>query len=301
MNWLQIQLKTNSENAEILEQLLESIGALSVTMVDAANQPLFEPAPGETPLWSDILITGLFPEHSNTDKLIQQLRNAFLPKELSEILINTLPDQNWQSAWIKDFKPMQFGERLWICPSWCESPNPEAVNLLLDPGLAFGTGTHPTTALCLQWLDSHALEGELIIDYGCGSGVLGIAALLLGASKVYGVDNDPQAIIASIENCTKNSITSSQFLVDLPDDFLGNVNEGRVTKADGIVANILAEPLISLAEIFSDLLKPGAWLLLSGILEEQTDEVCSAYRPWFDIKNIEILEGWTRIEASRFR
>lgn len=298
MSWLQLQLEADPDSAGILEQLLKTAGALSVTLVDAADQSLYEPAPGEIPLWSNMLITGLFAENSNTDSLVKQLRDAFLPHRLPSVKSEILADKNWQRAWMDNFKPMLFGKRLWICPSWCKTPDPDAVNLRLDPGLAFGTGTHPTTALCLQWLDDKALNGQILVDYGCGSGILGIAALLLGAGKVYGVDNDPQAIIASLENCANNGINSQQFEANSPAGFFQRKNSPGLTKADGVLANILAEPLISLSEYLAGLVKPGGWLLLSGILEEQAESVVAAYQPWFDVKEIVTQEGWIRIEAS---
>ncbi|MDT8398906.1 MAG: 50S ribosomal protein L11 methyltransferase [Pseudomonadales bacterium] len=299
MTWLQLQIRTDPERAHRVEASMENSGALSVTMTDAADQPLLEPGPGETPLWSDILITGLYPADLAIATLIEGLKTDFLPDILPPVNWTRLADQNWQRAWMTDFKPMPFGRRLWICPSWCAPPDPTAINLLLDPGLAFGTGTHPTTALCLQWLDGQDLDGQELIDYGCGSGILGIAALLLGATRVYGVDNDPQALLASRDNCDKNQLASTRFETFLPDAFLQDYNRGRPGRVDGIAANILAAPLISLAHLLASFVRPGGWLLLSGILEAQAEAVMAAYRPWFTLEEPAILDGWVRITALR--
>lgn len=297
MAWLQLQFASDPETAPRLESLLEEAGAVSVTMVDAADQPVFEPAPGETPLWREVLVTGLFPAGENADALQARLRAAWAPEALPEARISELEDQDWERAWMDDFQPMRFGERLWICPSWCEAPDATAANLLLDPGLAFGTGTHPTTRLCLEWLDSAKLEGQHLVDYGCGSGILGLAALLLGASRVEGVDNDPQALLATRENCQRNGIEAERFPVWLPADFDTQVAERPL--ADGLLANILAEPLMQLAGTFASLVKPAGWLLLSGILEGQGEAVAECYRPWFTIDAIVCQDGWVRIDARR--
>lgn len=299
MSWLQLQLCTDPENAKILESLMEEAGAISVTMIDAADQPLFEPGPGETPLWNDILLTGLFSEDANSETIIAQLKSSFQAELLPAIKVETLQDKNWHRAWMDDFKPMRFGQNLWICPSWCEVPDPDAVNIMLDPGLAFGTGTHPTTSLCLEWLDGQNIKQQTLIDYGCGSGILGIGALLLGAKKVHGVDNDPQALIATQDNCTKNSLELNTFPSYLPEAFAKKITDGEINKADGVLANILAGPLIELSEYLSALVAPGGWLLLSGILEEQASSVVDAYQPWFEIDKPVCQDGWVRINGVR--
>ncbi|MEX2365651.1 MAG: 50S ribosomal protein L11 methyltransferase [Pseudohongiellaceae bacterium] len=299
MSWLQLKLQSDTANAPLLEELMEKTGAISVTMADAADQPLLEPGPGETPLWQDILITGLYPENTDPQTVIEDLQAAFMPASLPPVQITVLEDQNWQRSWMDNFKPMQFGKRLWICPSWCEVQDKEAVNLMLDPGLAFGTGTHPTTALCLQWLDGCPLQGQTLVDYGCGSGILGMAALLLGARAVLGVDNDPQALVSTRENCRKNRVSADQFEVFPPEDFAIRTGGSRFTPVDGVMANILAEPLIRLSEEIAQLVKPGGWLLLSGILEKQASQVSAAYAPWFDVASPLSLEGWIRITAIR--
>jgi ribosomal protein L11 methyltransferase len=299
MSWVQLQLCTDPDSAKALEALMEEAGALSVTMVDAADQPLFEPGPGETPLWNDILLTGLFMEGTDSKTVIAQLQENFQNETLPSISTVILKDKNWHRAWMDEFKPTLFGERLWICPSWTEVPDPQAVNIMLDPGLAFGTGTHPTTSLCLKWLDGQDIKNQTIIDYGCGSGILGIGALLLGATLVYGVDNDPQALIATKDNCEKNSISLNKFPTYLPETFAREITARHIHQADGVLANILAGPLVELAEYLSALVKPNGWLLLSGILEEQADSIVERYQPWFDNLTPVSEDGWVRIEGIR--
>ena len=223
MGWIQLQLSTTPDLAQDLENLLETNDSLAITLVDAADQPMFEPARGETPLWNSIILTALSPAEKDPEKLIQNLRNSYLPNKLPTVELKILEDEDWESAWMDNFKPLCFGENLWICPSWAKAPNPEAVNIILDPGLTFGTGTHLTTALCLSWLDQQELNDMDLIDYGCGSGILGIAALLLGAKQVIGVDNDPQALITSRNNCEKKQINLAKFPVFLPKQFVEQI------------------------------------------------------------------------------
>lgn len=228
------------------------------------------------------------------------LAGNLLPDPLPEYTLKTIEDQNWERAWMQDFKPIRCGERLWICPSWTPPPDNKAINLMLDPGLAFGTGTHPTTALCLQWLDANPPTGETVIDYGCGSGILGLAALLLGATKVIGVDIDPQALQATRDNCEKNHIALSQFPVCQPEQFPqcldSSVSGGKV---DGILANILAQPLTELVKTLADLVSPGGWIVLSGILEEQAELIATIYSPWFTLSEPKTLNGWVCISGQR--
>lgn len=292
MHWLQIRFNVHRDQAAHLEQQLEQAGALSVTLQDAADDPLFEPGPGETPLWQQVTVTGLFPAGADAAAVQSLVTEGLRPLPAPAMQVNHLGDREWQRAWMDDFKPRRFGQRLWVCPSWHDIPDPSAANLLLDPGLAFGTGTHPTTALCLEWLDANPPIGESLIDYGCGSGILGIAALLLGAANVHGVDNDRQALSASRENCRKNGIEPDRFTVGLPGD------PGPET-VDGVMANILAKPLIDLAEPISRLIRPGGWLMLSGILEKQAEDVMTAYRPWCRFQSTDRREEWVRLNAVR--
>ncbi|MDX1398986.1 MAG: 50S ribosomal protein L11 methyltransferase, partial [Oceanospirillum sp.] len=206
--------------------------------------------------------------------------------------IEILEDKDWEREWMENFHPIQVGERLWICPSWKEAPNPEATNLVLDPGLAFGTGTHPTTFMCLEWLDQHDVDGQTVVDYGCGSGILGVAALLLGAEKAYGVDNDPQALVATRENTDRNSLPAESFDVYYP----GKIGD---VKADLMLANILAGPLIDLAPTISALVKDQGSLVLSGILSHQADDVIAAYTPWFNFDPVKQKDEWVCLSAVK--
>ncbi|MCK5719279.1 MAG: 50S ribosomal protein L11 methyltransferase [Thiomargarita sp.] len=290
MGWLQITLNVNISIVETVSEILSAIGAISVTFQDAKDQPLYEPNLDSMPLWKQTKIIGLFAGNIEQTKLKKQLDsnliNAF--PNLSYQL-NILEDQDWNRKWMADFKPMCFGKRLWICPSWCKPPEPKAINILLDPGLAFGTGTHPTTALCLKWLDNASnLSGQTWIDYGCGSGILAIAAAKLGAKSIWAVDHDPQALQATQDNSIKNEINNIQ--TALPKD-LPNI------KADGILANILANPLIDLAETFAVYLNKNAVIVLSGILKEQVEAVSIIYQNYFKIVEIVEQENWVRIVA----
>lgn len=330
MSWIEFKFHTTRAAAAELEALLEANGAVSVTMMDAEDKPLFEPGVGETPLWDNLSVTGLFTENTDTAHLQKVLSAAWFPLPLPTLQISTLAEQNWVRAWLDDFKPMCFGRRLWVCPTWwlaskngnCagewsplaadaaewESRNHELLNAMqksgttimqLDPGMAFGTGTHPTTALCLQWLDAQPLRGLTLVDYGCGSGILGIAALLLGAQSVYGVDNDPQALVATHDNCTKNQLDSQRFPVYLPAVFAQALAAGTIKPVDGMMANILAVTLVQLAELLALQVKQGGWILLSGILCEQAATVVQAYTPWFRDFVIATENDWVFISAHR--
>ncbi len=332
MSWLELKLRTDSTQAEAAENLLLALGAVSVTLTDAEDQPLFEPPPGETPLWQQLVVTALFDEAYTTEQattaLLLRFAAGWQPRPLPPIQHGILVDKDWVRAWLDDFKPMQFGKRLWVCPSWwaATGTNPEQWQpdaeqarywtdrnrelltamqqpdntvLLLDPGLAFGTGTHPTTSLCLQWLDANAPAGMTLIDYGCGSGILGIAALLLGATRVHGIDNDPQALLATADNCSKNQLETTRFPVWMPEEFSRQMQQGSVTPADGVMANILAGTLIRLVTHLAAQVKSGGWLLLSGILRDQADDVIAAYQPWCSDFSVAAEGDWVRITAVR--
>lgn len=292
MPWLQIRLDSTPEQCTQLEDALLNAGAVAVTMEDLADQPLFEPPPGETPLWQHTRLTGLFSADCNTAQTLQIIAdelNTPLPNYRCEIL----EDKDWEREWISHYHPMKFGERLWICPSWTPPPDPDAVNIMLDPGLAFGTGTHPTTALCLRWLDSQALEGKTVIDYGCGSGILAIAALLLGADHAYAIDNDPQALTATLDNTERNHISPERITVLLPEQLPADLI------ADVVIANILAGPLVSLAEAISKLVNPQGNLCLSGILDSQTDQLLNAYQSYFNFSPSTQDEEWIRLNGTK--
>lgn len=291
MPWIQLSLQTDSKHFEQVEGALLKAGALSVTASDNADQPILEPAPGETPLWEDVCVTGLFEADTDIGHAISVIKTELGVGELPSLQQTELEDQEWTRAWMKHFQPMPFGSRLWVCPDGFEPPQPDAINMRLDPGLAFGTGTHPTTALCLQWLDGQPLENTTVLDYGCGSGILAIAALLLGAQSAHCVDNDPQALMATRDNASKNQVVS-QITTCLPDD-LADI------QADVCVANILAEPLKSLAETLACHTRPGGRLILSGILKDQADEVKIHYQQWFEMHEAVFSEDWTRLDGIR--
>ena len=295
MPWIQLQIPADPDNADQLEDLLMEMGCGAVSMEDAADQPLYEPDPGTTPLWSQTTVTGLFDSDRDIEQLCADIRDAWhqqTQQALPEIEVTLVEDKDWERAWMDDFQPLKFGERLWIVPSWHEAPDPDAANLMLDPGLAFGTGTHPTTALCLEWLDGQDVQGKQVIDYGCGSGILGLAALLLGANLVIGVDTDPQALEASRENARRNGVDDSKLALYLPEDEPDK-------QADVMLANILAQPLIGLAPHLASRTRPGGDLVLSGILSNQVREVVAAYEPWFVMDEPEQREEWIRLTGRR--
>ena len=295
MPWIQLQIPADPDNADQLEDLLMEMGCGAVSMEDAADQPLYEPDPGTTPLWSQTTVTGLFDSDRDIEQLCADIRDAWhqqTQQALPEIEVTLVEDKDWERAWMDDFQPLKFGERLWIVPSWHEAPDPDAANLMLDPGLAFGTGTHPTTALCLEWLDGQDVQGKQVIDYGCGSGILGLAALLLGANLVIGVDTDPQALEASRENARRNGVDDSKLALYLPEDEPDK-------QADVMLANILAQPLIGLAPHLASRTRPGGDLVLSGILSNQVREVMAVYEPWFVMDEPEQREEWIRLTGRR--
>ncbi|WAH58202.1 50S ribosomal protein L11 methyltransferase [Pseudomonas silvicola] len=291
MPWLQVRLAISPEQAETYEDALLEVGAVSVTFMDAEDQPIFEPELNTTPLWAHTHLLALFEadaEPASVFAHLELLTGAALPEHHAEVI----EDQDWERSWMDNFHPMRFGQRLWIVPSWHAAPEPGAVNLLLDPGLAFGTGTHPTTALCLEWLDGQDLKGRSVLDFGCGSGILAIAALLLGAEQAVGTDIDVQALEASRDNARRNGVADAQFPLYLPQDL-------PQVQSDVLVANILAGPLVSLAPQLTGLVKPGGLLALSGILAEQGEEVAAAYAAAFDLDPIANRDGWVRISGRR--
>lgn len=290
MPWTQLSLEAGDLDPEQLSDLLLEAGAVSVTFQDAADEPVLEPAPGATPLWSRTRVVALFEAGLSTEDLIDGLRGS-LGELADRIQVASLEDRDWVRAWRDGFRPMRFGERVWICPSHQPPPDPDAVNILLDPGLAFGTGTHPTTALCLEWLDRHPPAGLEVIDYGCGSGVLAIAALKLGARHVWGVDNDPQALIATRDNAGRNGVGDG-LETCLPDDL-------PPVQADLMLANILANPLVELARTLAGQVRPGGVIVLSGILAEQADMIRAAYAGTFEGLVVDTQDGWVRISGRR--
>jgi len=292
--WQELHFTARKDQVEPLEDWLFERGALSVTLQDKADQPLLEPGPGETPLWDAVRLTALFAGSEDLTPLLGEI-----PSELctqAPAVAVPVADREWTRVWEDQFHPLQMGERLWVCPSWTPPPDPDAINILLDPGLAFGTGTHPTTAMCLRALDADLPPGKRVVDYGCGSGILGIAAARLGATAVLGVDNDPQAITASRDNAQRNEVPDAAFPVVLPQD---DLIASWQASADWVVANILAGPLVALAPVLTALMIPGGRLLLAGLLVDQAEAVIEAYAPGVALLISDQQEGWVLLAGEK--
>jgi len=289
MSWLQLSIDTGESEAPLLEVVFENLGALSVTLGDAGDQPLLEPPPDSLPLWRETRVTALFPGESDLQALRAALEESLTPALAGRLRWERIEERLWERVWLEHFKPMRFGRNLWICPSGEQVDQAGSVVLELDPGLAFGTGTHPTTALCLEWLDGLDLRGKTLVDYGCGSGILALAALKLGAARVLAVDHDPQALQASRDNALKNGVGEA-LMVCLPDAM------PRIT-ADLLVANILAEPLMTLAPTLCGLLRPGGRFALSGILEEQAAQVAARYHDFARLAPPRQRDEWVLLEG----
>ena len=287
MSWRQFVMELHELEPDLVEDVLTAHGALAVTLTDAGDAPVLEPAPGETPLWPDTKITALFPGDQDLSALTRALETTIAPKPLPTTTIETLEERVWEREWLKRFKPMRFGERLWVCPHELRVADSQAVVVRLDPGLAFGTGTHPTTALCLRWLDAARLEGASVLDFGCGSGILAIAALKLGAAAATAVDIDPQAITATLNNAADNGV-SDRLTVALDDQ----------RRFDVVLANVLARPLIERAEELSGRLVPGGKLVLSGVLATQADALRAAYRPWLELDPPTVADEWVLLTGT---
>lgn len=291
MAWRQFVMHLGELPAPEVEAVFERHGALAVTLSDAGDAPVVEPAPGETPLWQDTEVTGLFPEHHDLAGLQRDLCRTFQLGELPPHRIEHLPDRVWEREWLAHFRPMQFGRRLWVCPGDFPVPAGDAVVIRLDPGLAFGTGTHATTALALEWLDGLELAGRRMLDFGCGSGILSIAALLLGARAVTGCDIDAQALTATRRNAQRNGVDDR--LTTTPD---AGTPAGNF---DVVVANVVSGTLIRCAPAIADHLAPGGRLLLSGILESQVIDVAGAYRDRVTFDAPAVRAGWVRLTGRR--
>lgn len=289
MPWLQAHLEVEKSQAPLIELLFEQLGALSITLVDAKDEPMLEPPPGTMPLWTHTRVSALFESDTDADHLRARIDQVLARENSRELQLEILEDQAWERAWLEHFQPMKFGKHLWICPTGKEVAAPDAVVIRLDPGLAFGTGTHPTTDLCLQWLDAAQIKGKTVIDFGCGSGILAIAALKLGAARAIAVDHDPQALLATRSNAEINQVA----------DRLDPIAAADFTPraVDVVLANILANVLVELAPQIKRLLKPGAQLVLSGILHHQTEEVIRAYAPDIRFAPTARLEEWVRLDG----
>ncbi|WP_321326442.1 50S ribosomal protein L11 methyltransferase [Thiomicrorhabdus sp.] len=290
MAWIQINTVVPEALAEPLSDAFMEANAASVTFEDAKDQPIYEPEIGTTPIWGNTKVIGLFDADVDSKAIIELLIQIVPELKPNQFKVEQLEDKDWIRAWMDQFKPMLFGDNLWIVPSWTEAPQPDAVNLYLDPGMAFGTGTHPTTSLCLTWLDQNPPKDLSVIDYGCGSGILALAAQKLGAKSVSGTDIDPQAITASIENAKRNNEAIPFALVK---DF-------DAEPADMIVANILAGPLKELSSEFDRLLKPGGTLTLSGLLATQADELIQHYQTiGITLDTFETKEEWGLLSGKK--
>ncbi len=291
MPWQQLILHTRADQAELVADALHPMGAVSVTFTDDADNPIFEPELGTTPLWPTTRVIALFEQDTELHGVVGRLQQSLPPEAIRAWEIQTLPDQPWERAWLQHFHPMCFGNRLWVCPSGQQPPDPEATNVILDPGLAFGTGTHATTALCLEWLDQELAAGTTVLDFGCGSGILAVAAARLGAKAVWAVDIDPQALQATAENANKNNVLE-KIHIHTPENL-------PQMQYDIVLANILAGPLQSLAGRFAQYVKPGGHIVLSGLLENQISELAQTYTSWFDMNTCAIRDSWVRMSGIR--
>ena len=290
MSWLQVKLAIAATDAEYVAELMQQLGAQAVTFLDPADQPIYEPGVNETPLWQTTQLVALFPADTSLTELATQLsRQSNRP--LPALRADPLEDKDWVRAWMDHYHPMDFGHGLWICPSHLAPPNPHATNVLLDPGLAFGTGTHPTTAMCLRFLAESPPRDNIVIDYGCGSGILALAAAKLGAQHVYAIDNDPQALLATRHNAEQNQV-AERITTGLPGEF-------PLPLAHTLLANILAGPLVSLATEFASLVVVGGNIVLSGILQSQRDIVVQAYRDAFELRHITQQDDWIALQGLR--
>lgn len=291
MAWLQLRINTSSENAESIGDMLTANGSQAVTYVDAKDTPMYEPKPGEVLLWPDTQVVGLFEADADMKGILQRLSKAKVLGPNFKYKLEPLEDKDWEREWMDNFHPMQFGERLWICPSWRDVPDPNAVNVMLDPGLAFGTGTHPTTALCLRWLDGIDMTNKTVVDFGCGSGILALAALKLGAKRVIGIDIDPQALQATKENARRNGV-EDRLDVYLPED-------QPELEADVVMANILSGPLLDLQGVITGYCKSNGQLVLSGILAEQVERIEDAYSKDISLETSAIDGEWARVSGTK--
>ena len=290
MAWLRVQFFVDNDWSQRVSDALEAVGAIAVIIQSANDDACYDSDYGERPAWQKVCVTGLFPGDYFPDLIIDAVATV-LGCQPSRYRVNRVEDQDWEQVSLDSFQPIMVGHHLWICPSWSQPPQREHVNIILDPGLAFGTGTHPTTALCLDWLSRNELQRLKVVDYGCGSGILAIAALKLGASCACGVDIDPRALTVSEDNAERNGVRS-QFRAALPHELTEEV------KADIVIANILANTLATLAPRLCTLVRTGGRLLLSGILEDQGDMVSCHYRPQFALERFR-RDNWLLIVGTK--
>jgi len=290
--WLQLVCYTQEAHAETIESAMEDFNALSITLQDKFDTPVLEPLPGEVRLWKDLIITALFDFDTDLTALSDLLAHNTEAWNIDKFIIETIEDQDWERVWMKDFHPMKFGDNLWIYPSNHEIPNDDSVKILLDPGLAFGTGTHPTTALCLEWLDQNPPTNLEVIDYGCGSGILALAAAKLGAKSIIATDIASQALTATQDNMQRNAIAQDKIPCYLPDDCPQDA-------VDLLLANILCGPLNELFPLFASLTRRDGTIVLSGLLEEQKNQIIETYSQSFKDFEVSQLGDWVRISAIK--
>lgn len=292
MSWIEIHITASADNADLLSDQLTLLGAEAVTFQDAGNEPLYEPAPDTARIWKETIVIGLFNQQQALDPIVAYLENQRIAGSLKQFIVKKVAEEDWVRRSLDQFQPLKFGSRLWICPSWITPPDLNQVNVILDPGLAFGTGTHPTTALCLAWLDAHIQAQNCVIDYGCGSGILAVSALKLGAKQVFAVDHDPQALESTLRNGEQNQFYPPILKTYLPAEL-------PAIQADLLMANILAQPLMELASTFAQLIKPGGKIILSGILANQVPLIRSIYSAWFTLQDAVYKEEWALLAATR--
>jgi ribosomal protein L11 methyltransferase len=293
MPWWQLTVQCAKDELDYTENQLLELGALSISIADAFDEPLYEPLPGEQPLWSHSKITGLFEQSLTLEQLYDELVRRLPEHQVSSIQKSLLEDQQWERVFLERYTPIAFGKNIWVCPSWHQPPDPQACNIILDPGIAFGTGSHPTTALCLEFLDQNPPLNQSVMDYGCGSGILAIAASKLGANQVSCIDIDPQALVATRENFIRNHIDPNQISIQLPD-----IN-ATPEVVDYLMANILSGPLIELEPLFVKMTHSGSQLLLSGILDTQVDAIVKTYSQHFELDQVIIREQWCRVSGFK--
>jgi len=291
MSWLQLELETHQAQAEELSDLLEQFSAVSVTLTAASDEPVFDAESETKKLWDKTRVIALLHPDSDLDIMLVCLRDRVGGENIFSHKIELIKDKDWVSEFKSAHEPLLFSNRVCICPSWCEPPNNNLPTLILDPGLAFGTGSHPTTSLCIEWLAENDLTDKIIIDYGCGSGILAMVAALLGAKQVYAVDIDKQALQAARENVERNDL-SEKIIV-------GHVDDISLPVADILIANILMNPLKGLTEKFSALTKPEGDIILSGLLHVQAEECIAEYTPYFNMDEPVFNLEWTRLHGIR--
>ncbi|MCE7916628.1 MAG: 50S ribosomal protein L11 methyltransferase [Nitrosomonas sp. PRO5] len=307
MSWLSLTFRIGSDYVDLVGDRLLERGALSVDVHDAGEgtsqeQPLFgEPGAPPDQFWQQAEVTVLLEENANIDEIIQEVAEVIGSPALPEYQLAQVMEQDWVRLTQAQFEPIRISSRLWVVPSWHEPPDPAAISLRLDPGLAFGTGSHPTTRLCLTWLDQFLQPGDSVLDYGCGSGILAIAALKLGAARVTGMDIDPNAITASLDNARNNFCDPDRllFTAALPPLVKDDRASAEWAPVTIVVANILANPLIMLAPVLMKTLQPGGRIVLSGILETQADEVLQVYSEWFDMHIAAKEQGWVLLAGQK--